>query len=215
MARKPMDFTAAPIRGRFEAWVLDATDLLVRREHGDRKEQSIGSLDGTVLEIGPGSGANMRYYRPGVKVIGIEPNPAMHPRLRAKADEHGVDLEIRTLRGEELDVADDSVDHVVATLLLCGVDDPEQVLGEVRRVLKPGGTYFFLEHVAAPDGTLTRRLQRWVLRPHRWLFNGCEVDRDTGSLLERAGFADIDIEPVDLGPVGGYLRHQIVGVARN
>lgn len=56
-----MDFTAAPIRGRFEAWVLDATDRLVRKAHGDRKAQVIGSLEGTVLEIGPGSGANLRY----------------------------------------------------------------------------------------------------------------------------------------------------------
>lgn len=215
MARMAMDFTAAPIRGRFEAWVLDATDLFVRKEHGDRKAQVIGSLDGTVLEIGPGSGANMRYYRPGVRVIGVEPNPAMHPRLQAKADQHGVDLEIHTLPGEQLDVDDDSVDHVVATFVLCSVDDPEQVLAEAQRVLRPGGTYFFLEHVAAPDGTLTRRFQCWLLRPHRWLFNGCEVDRDTGSLLEGAGFADVDIEPVDLGPASVYLRHEIVGVATN
>ncbi len=63
-------------------------------------------MAGTVVELGPGTGVNMRYYAPGVKVIAIEPNPVMHDPLRAKADEHGVDLEIRTLRGESIDVDD-------------------------------------------------------------------------------------------------------------
>jgi SAM-dependent methyltransferase len=166
-----------------------------------------------VVELGPGTGVNARYYAPGVAVIGIEPNPAMHGRLATKAAAAGVNLEIRTLRGESIDVADGSADGVVATLVLCGVDDPVKVLSEVRRVLRPGGRYFFLEHVAAPAGSLTRSAQRLVKRPHRWLFNGCEVDRDSEALIRTAGFSAVEIEHRDLGMAGGYVRHVIVGCA--
>jgi SAM-dependent methyltransferase len=155
----------------------------------------------------------MRYYPPGVHVVGIEPNPAMRDRLRSKAGELDVDLEIRTLHGESVDVADGAADAVVATLVLCGVDDAGRVLDEVRRILRPGGVYFFLEHVAAPDGTTTRAVQRIVKRPHRWTFNGCEIDRDTESTIRAAGFDHLDIERVDIGIRGGHVRHFIVGTA--
>lgn len=209
----PRDFAKARIRSRIEAWLLDASADRIHRQHGRRKKAAIGGLSGTVVEIGPGTGANMAYYPPGVKVIGIEPNPAMHDRLRAKAAENGVDLEIRTMRGEQIDVADGSADAVVATLVLCGVDDPDAVLAEVKRILKPGATFFFLEHVAAPAGTPIRRVQDVVMPAHRWMFNGCEVNRDTAATLRRAGFAQIDLDEVDAGPAGLHIRHQIVGTA--
>lgn len=215
MSREPLDFNAAPVRGRLEAWTLDALAGKIHRQHGDRKAQVLGRLQGTVIELGPGTGANMRYYPPGIHVIGIEPNPAMHPRLSAKADQFGVDLEIRTIRGEQLDAADASADAVVGTLVLCSVHDPAHVVAEIQRVLRPGGTYFFLEHVAAPQGTFTRRLQSAVKRPVRWMCNGCEVDRDTGALLGEAGFAEIALTEMDAGPADLHLRHRIVGVATN
>lgn len=155
----------------------------------------------------------MRYYAPGVRVIGIEPNPAMHDRLRRRADEHGVDLEIRTVRGESIDVEDQRADGVVATVLLCGVDDPAQVVREAHRVLKPGGTYFFTEHIRAPDATWTLRLQRLVRRPHGWIFNGCRTDQDTASILRDGPFTSVDIDEYDVGAAGLYLRHGLVGSA--
>ena len=209
----PVDFERARIRSRIEARLLDAGAKQTHARHGKRKQAVIGAMTGTIVEIGAGTGANMRYYADGVRVIAIEPNPAMHPRLRAHAEQHGVDLDIRTLRGEGIDVADAHADAVVGTLVLCGVDDPRQVLSEVHRVLKPGGTYFFHEHVVAPTGTWTRRVQRVLKRPHRWMFNGCEVDRDTARVLSAAGFDSIDVEEVDVGSDGLYFRHQIIGTA--
>ena len=201
------------LRTKLEAAILDASAGGVHDTYGERKQAAIGSMTGTVVELGPGTGANMRYYAPGTKVIGIEPNPGMHDRLRARANEHGVDLEIRTLRGERIDVDDGMADGIVATLVLCGVDDPSQVVSEIQRVLKPGGTFFFLEHVVAPDGTGTRTAQRILKQPHRWLFNGCTVDRDTGSLLADSGFSSIEIERSDEGPSGLHVRHRIIGTA--
>lgn len=207
------DLAKQRLRSKFEAALLDASAGSTHKTYGVRKAAAIGAMRGTVVELGPGTGVNMRYYAPGTSVIGIEPNPTMHDRLRGQADEHGVDLEIRTLRGESLDVADSTADGVVGTLLLCGVDDPAAVVQEVLRVLKPGGTFFFLEHVAAPPDSFVRRVQGVVRRPHRWLFNGCIVDRDTESVLRAGGFSALDLEALDEGASGLHVRHRIVGTA--
>jgi SAM-dependent methyltransferase len=207
------DLAKQKLRSVFEAIVLDAGAKATHKTHGRFKADVIGPMRGTIVELGPGTGVNMRYYSPGVHVIAIEPNPAMHDRLRTKAADHNVEVEIRTLRGEEVDVADASADGVVGTLVLCGVDDPSKVVSEAYRVLKPGGTYLFLEHVAAPSGTITRRVQQALLRPHRWLFNGCEVNRDTESVLRAGRFTDISVEAIDIGVKGGHVRHFVRGTA--
>jgi SAM-dependent methyltransferase len=170
-------------------------------------------MSGTIVELGPGTGVNMRYYAPGVRVIAIEPNAMMHDRLRRKAADHDVDIEIRTLAGESLDVGDGEADGVVGTLLLCGVEDPAMVIDEVHRVLKPGGRYFFTEHVRAPDGTWTLRIQRLLRRPHGWLFNGCRTDQDTAALLRASPFESVEMSEEDRGLSGLYVRIGLVGTA--
>ena len=211
----PEQLGKARVRSWFEGKLLDAGAASIRQLHGDRLRSAIGSMTGTVVEIGPGTGVNMRFYADGVRVIAVEPNRNMHDPLRASAAEHGVDLEIRTVQGERIDLDDNSADHVVGTLVLCGVDDPAQVVSEVRRVLKPGGTYFFLEHVGAAPGTGVRRVQDLVHRPHRWLANGCETNRDTAAVIDAAGFASVDHDLVDPGLAGAYIRPHLVGVAVN
>ncbi|WP_395152648.1 class I SAM-dependent methyltransferase [Ilumatobacter sp.] len=207
------DLTKQKWRSKIEAKLLDSGAEDNHRMYGERKQEVIGAMSGTVVELGPGTGVNMRYYAPGVKVIAIEPNPVMHDPLRTKAAEHSVDLEIRTLRGESLDVDDGSVDGVVGTLLLCGVDDPAQVVREAHRVLKPAGTYFFIEHVESPAGHRNRTVQKVLLRPHRWMFNGCEITRDTAALLEAGPFESVEVTEVDRGRAALWVRHQIIGTA--
>jgi SAM-dependent methyltransferase len=97
--------------------------------------------------------------------------------------------------------------------VLCGVDDPGLVLEQIRRILRPGGTYFFYEHVRAPEGSWTRRLQRLVRRPHAWVANGCRVDQDTPALLRDTGFGDLQIEDLDGGVGMGWTRKTIIGRA--
>jgi ubiquinone/menaquinone biosynthesis C-methylase UbiE len=88
------------------------------------------------------------------------------------------------------------------------------VLDEVRRVLKPGGTYVFYEHVAAPSGSLSRRVQQLVKRPHRWLLNGCEVDRDTQLSIEAAAFTELDLRRADAPwTVAAWTWPRIIGHA--
>ena len=70
-----------------------------------------------------------------------------------------------------------------------------------------------MEHVAAPEGTKTRQVQAAVKIPHRWMFNGCEVDRDTASLLRDSDFSSVEIDEVDCGVGDLYVRHRIIGQA--
>lgn len=209
----PEQLQRARVRSWIERKVLEAGAPMVHDLHGDRKQAVIGSMHGTVVEIGPGAGPNFRYYAPGVRVIAIEPNVHWHDALRRRAEEFEIDLEIRTLRGEGIDVDDETADGVVGTLVLCGVDDPAAVVNEIRRVLVPGGTYFHLEHVAAPAGTTLRRIQNGLFRPHRWMFNGCETNRDTAAVIASAGFSEIDHHTVDAGVGSLYIRHHLIGTA--
>jgi len=109
----------------------------------------------------------------------------MHQGLRAAADKHGIELDLRTVVDERMDVEDASAGSVITTLVLCTVTDPRAVLGEVHRVLRTGGCYAFLEHVVAPERTLTRRVQKAVAKPWTWAFEGCSCERDLAPLITR------------------------------
>jgi SAM-dependent methyltransferase len=186
--------TTGPIRDRLNAWLLGAAEREMHRNYGRRKRELFADLPPELIEIGPGAGANFRYYRLGTRVIGFEPNRALHDRLRRAAERHGIQLDLRGHGAESLDLPDASADAVVATLVLCTVPDPRKVLAEVHRVLRPGGRLLFIEHVAAPAGTALRAIQRIVRRPWRWISEGCCVDRDTAAALAEARFGSLHVE---------------------
>ena len=212
-SREPWDLDSPKIRSHIEAALLDFAAVRSRGRFGGWLEDTIGALTGTIVELGPGTGANLRYYSDKVHVIAVEPNPVMRDKLAANARRFDVDIDIRSVRGERIDVEDGTADAAVATLVLCGVDDPAQVISEAYRVLKPGAPFFFIEHVHAPEGTKTRRVQAVVKVPHRWMFNGCEVDRDTAAVLRDSAFSSVEIEEVDCGLSDLYVRHRIIGRA--
>lgn len=174
-------FLLRTINARYEPWIAG------------RKRALIGGLRGTILEVGPGAGVNLGYYAPGVNWIGIEPNLYMQRRLLKEAESRGLRVDLRTGSAELLDVPDASIDAVVGTLVLCSVCAPA-VLAEIRRVLKPGGRFVFVEHVAAPKGTFLRRIQR-ILRPcFRFFAEGCQPDCETWTEIDRAGFSIVKYE---------------------
>ena len=184
----------ARLRKRVFAWMLAKGNAKYERAMAGRKRSLLGGLAGTVLEIGPGAGVNLGYYPPGIRWIGMEPNPYLHPYLKKAAEKHNLEADLRCGVAERLDVADTSVDAVVSTLVLCSVPDVAATLREVLRVLKAGGRFAFIEHVAAPRGTLLRRAQGW-LRPFSVFFaDGCHPDRETWTSIERAGFAEVKLE---------------------
>ncbi len=150
-----------------------------------------------MVELGPGSGANFRYYPRGTKVIAVEPNPMMLDRMHAQARKHGIEIDLRHADAEGMEVETASARLVVSTLVLCSVGDPERVVAEVMRVLMPGGRFAFLEHVGAPKGSSKRKFQERIHRPWQWLGEGCDLTRDTARTLESAGFASLELERFD------------------
>jgi SAM-dependent methyltransferase len=203
---------ANPVRGRLNAAVLRTLDSYVHRLLGGRKAALLRDLPATVVEIGPGTGANLRYYRPGTTVIAVEPNVHMHAELTRGAARYGIRLDLRADGAQALPFADGSVDAVVSTLVLCTVPDQTAVLAEIVRVLRPGGRLVFLEHVHAGDRT-HRAVQRAVARPWRWLFEGCDVRRDTETALRSAGFGALTVDRYVARSVFVPINPQIAGVA--
>jgi SAM-dependent methyltransferase len=130
------------------ARLLALGDDAQHRIYGATKRRLLGGLAGTVVEIGPGTGLNLAYLPRGVRYVGLEPNPHVHARIRAAARRHGHAAEVRGAPAEASGLPDACADAVVSTLVLCSVDDPQAVLREVQRLLRPGGRFVFIEHVA-------------------------------------------------------------------
>lgn len=174
------------------------------------KRRLLGDLHGDLLEIGPGSGPNLGYYSPDVHWIGVEPNPYMHTYLRANAAIQGRMIDLRTGYSEALPVESQSMDAVVSTLVLCSVHDLPATLAEIKRVLKPGGRFVFIEHVAAAPGSGLRRVQNMVRPLWSFLADGCQPNREIWRLIEEAGFARLEIEhftvdvPIAKPHIAGY-----------
>ncbi len=200
-----------PVRGRLNSAILTSASVYDRLLFGRRKRALFAGLPDTIVEIGPGTGVNFRYYRRGTTVIAIEPNPHMHRRLRIAARRHGLRLEIRAEGAERTGLADATTDVVVSTLVLCTVPDQAATLAEIARILRPGGRLLFLEHVSS-DGWYGA-VQRVVARPWHWLFEGCDVRRDTAGALGAAGFAELAVERYRVRSVLLPINPQVSGWA--
>ena len=201
------------VRGWMNAMLLSAIDAAMHRIYGTRKRELFADLPATVVELGPGVGANLSYYKPGMKLVAFEPGSAVHGGLTRRAARCGIDLELRGIAAEALDCETASVDVVISTLVLCSVRDPSHVLCQVRRVLRPEGRFLFIEHVAAPAGSALRAVQNLVHGPWHWCFEGCNTNRDTAATLERAGFASLEIERFRVGSPLVPVAPHIAGVA--
>ncbi|MEQ8752114.1 MAG: class I SAM-dependent methyltransferase [Coleofasciculus sp. G1-WW12-02] len=197
---------------RLFAWLMAHGTAKYEAQMTDQKQALFADLHGNVLEIGPGTGPNLPYYPSDIHWIGIEPNPFMHSYLRREAERLGLDIDLRRGTAERLDVEDNSIDAVVSTLVLCSVDSLAATLQEVLRVLKPGGRFFFLEHLAAPEGTRLRRVQYWVKPLWKILGDGCRPDRETWVALENAGFERVDYQHFR-ADIPAIVSPQIIGVA--
>jgi len=180
---------------RVHAWALARGSATYEDAVAERKRKLFGDLHGNVLELGPGGGVNLSYYPTDIHWIGIEPNPYNHPNIKKAAQRAGInDLEFRGLEGNRLESADNSIDAIVSTLVLCTIPDQEATLAEILRVLRPGGRFAFIEHVAAPRGTFLRGVQSFVKPVWKFVADGCCPNRETGQTIKQAGFSALDIE---------------------
>ncbi len=188
-------------------------DRAMRKAEGfvlrDWRASLLEDVAGDVLEVGAGTGANLSHYGDGVsRLVVTEPDRHMRKKLAAKHDT----IECLDASLDELPVEDGSFDVVVATLVLCTVPDPERALGEIRRVLKPGGRYVFIEHVLSDD-LGRQKWQRRVAPFWRWFADGCVCTRETEGHIGGAGF---EFERLDYGTMRGmyaWVRPSIYGIA--
>lgn len=165
-----------------------AIDLALRGGEfaGPRARVAVG-LEGEVLEIGFGSGLNIPYYPAGLKrVWAVDPATAGRGLAAKRAAACDVPIEYIGADAEALPVGDASVDHVLSTWTLCTIPDAMRALAEIRRVLRPGGAFRFVEHGLAPDARVARR-QRWLTPLQCRAFGGCHLNRRIDQLVATAG----------------------------
>jgi ubiquinone/menaquinone biosynthesis C-methylase UbiE len=160
---------------------------------GERKLNLFKGIRGNILEIGAGTGVNFAFIPVGVRWAGVDSNPYALRYIRKAAQRSGHEFDFHTGSAESLPFPDASFDSVASTLTLCSMQDPVLALDEIRRVLRPGGQFLFLEHVAAAAGSQLRRRQR-LLRPVFRCLAGCTPDRDTGSMIRAARFSSVEME---------------------
>ena len=189
----------------------------VKRGENEHRRHALEGLAGRVVELGPGDGANFALYPQTVtEVVAVEPEP----RFRAQAEEaaRAVQVPVHVMAGtaEEVPLEDESVDAVLASLVLCTVPDQAAALAEARRVIRPGGELRFYEHVHA-DRQPLRAFLELADRSRIWptIGGGCHPTRDTLGAIERAGFTVERCERFGFSPspVVPRLPH-ILGVAR-
>ena len=205
------------LRARLMAWAYDpliaATE---RRCLAAWRAELLRDLAGDVLEIGAGTGANLPHYPAGLaRLLLAEPEPAMRRRLAAKlaGSGRGAAGTLLEQAAERLPLADDSVDHVVSTLVLCSVEDLHASLGEIRRVLRPGGSLHFMEHVVAPDDERLARWQRRLEPAWSWCAGNCHLTRDTAAAIRAAGFEFERLQRAEMHGAPAFVRPMVLGVA--
>lgn len=154
------------------------------------------------FDTGLGAAPNLKYYKNNAsEIIGLDPNLATRQYAEKEIEKQGLEKDSVTFvqgKAENIPFDDNSLDSIVCTTVLCSVTDPEAVLRECKRVLKPGGKFYFIEHVAAPRDSRLRQVQG-VIRPViGFLGEGCNPTRETGDTIKAAGFSHVELEAIDV-----------------
>jgi len=201
------------LRRRFFALTYDRQVAKVERAGlGELRQKLLADASGRVLEVGSGTGANLPYYGPGVESLTVtEPEPAMVRRLEQRVREQAPKAKVVRAPAEQLPFEDDTFDVAVSTLVLCGVDDQARALGELRRVLRPGGRLIFIEHVRSDEPGLARWQDR--LNGLNKFVACCDCNRRTLDSIKAEGFEVTKVDHTELKKVPPFVRPLVVGTA--
>lgn len=169
---------------------------------------------GTTLEIGAGTGSNLPYYPPGVRLLLCEPDRQMRRQLERKlSPQVAANIEITDWSAEQLAIPDQSIDTLVSTLVLCSVGNLPQAVGEINRVLKPGGQLLFIEHVRSAE----RQTARWQKRLQplwRRCCGNCHLTRETLEIIKQNGLNLEGVSEEEISGAPTIVRRTFRGRAR-
>jgi ubiquinone/menaquinone biosynthesis C-methylase UbiE len=181
------------------------------------RSELLSGIDGNVLEIGSGTGVNTRHYPGAVKKLLLtEPDPDMLAILRNNVKSlQGLKIEVERFRADDIRAPDDSFDAAVSTLVLCSVDTPALALNELKRVLKPGGKLYFIEHVLAKSDPGLIKWQKFFQPFWKFMCGNCHLTRDTEQEIIEAGFTLETIERVYSTGGPPVVSPTIKGIARS
>ncbi len=177
------------------------------------RERQLASAAGSVLEIGAGTGLNLDHYPGAVDCLTlVEPDAAMMRRLAPKLVDTPARTRVLIAPAEHLPCADESVDFVISTFVLCTTPSPARALREVRRVLRPDGRLLFLEHVRSDEARL-RRLQDRLAPAWRRISYGCHCNRPTLDTIRATGFEIAAVHTGGLPKAPALWRPYVLGQA--
>jgi ubiquinone/menaquinone biosynthesis C-methylase UbiE len=162
---------------------------------GRMRQLVVPRARGRVLEVGIGTGLNMRYYDKSLvtRITGLDPALQLHPLARERIAQSGLLVDLVGVSAEKIPLSDASFDTVLITYTLCTIPNPQAALLEMRRVLAPNGKLLYCEHGRAPEASV----QSWQARLQPlWgpVAGGCQLGRDIAALLTEAGFALPDLQ---------------------
>jgi ubiquinone/menaquinone biosynthesis C-methylase UbiE len=175
------------LRARVIAALYDRMVAAAEREGlAARRRELLAPAHGRVLEVGAGTGLNLEHFPDRIEeLVLVEPERAMVRKLEQRLARIGRQARLVEAEAHALPFPDGHFDTVVCTLVLCSVDDPRRSLEELRRVLRPGGSFIFLEHVRSGEPR-TSRLQDRINPVWRVVSNGCNCNRQTLQSIESA-----------------------------
>ncbi|WP_159766034.1 class I SAM-dependent methyltransferase [Streptomyces sp. HM190] len=213
MVRAGKDAVRHPLFARFYARLSVSAEPVI----GPLRDELLDGLSGRVIEIGAGNGLNLAHYpRTVAEVVAIEPEYSLRQLALEAALRADVPVDVVPGVAEALPVKSEAFDAAVVSLVLCSVRDVRRALGEVRRVLRPGGELRFLEH-GGGGGRVMRTTQRALDRTV-WplLFGGCHVSRDPLGAIGAAAFEIESVKELCVPPRGPRLpsSYHVLGRAR-
>jgi ubiquinone/menaquinone biosynthesis C-methylase UbiE len=203
-----MSFRASLFAMTYDRQIANAEEAGLRA----MRQRLLYGAAGQVLEIGAGTGANLPCYGREVEHLTVtEPHVPMVRRLEGRVRDRGSAAKVLRAPAEDLPFDNDTFDVAVSTLVLCGVDDQPRALRELRRVLRPGGKFLFLEHVRSDDPARARLQDRmnWLNR----IMVMCDCNRPTLSTINQAGFAVTSVERTTLPKAPKFVSPAILGAA--